>query len=79
MQTQKGNVQGQRVHGAWGFVSHFPPASVTVGMVAVPQNTVVLGLVLRLGPGDGEGGFVSKQAAGEPGRNPWYPAAGTTY
>lgn len=56
-----------------------PPASVTVEMVAVPQSTVIVGLILGLGPRDGEGGLASSQGAREPGRDPWDPVAGTTY
>lgn len=56
-----------------------PPASVTVEMVAEPQNTVILSLILGLGLRYGEGGLVSKQGAGELGRDPRNPGAATTY
>ena len=48
-------------------------------MVAEPQNTVILSLILGLGLQDGEGGLVSKQGAGELGRDSRNPGAATTY
>ena len=42
-----------------GLCLTFPPASVTVVIVAVPLSTVILGLILCLGPSDGEGGLLS--------------------
>lgn len=48
-------------------------------MVAEPQSTVILCLVLGLGPRDGERGLASRQGTGESDRNPWNPVGGTTY
>lgn len=44
-----------------GFCVTSPPVSLIVEMVAEPQSTVTLVLVLWLGPHDSEGGLVPKR------------------
>lgn len=48
-------------------------------MVTVPQNTVILNLVLGLGLCDSEHVLTSEEGAGGSGRDPWDPIAGPTY
>ena len=58
------------------FRLHFPLGShhcVSIHTTTRVQSTVIVGLVLRLGPLDGEGGFVPRDGPGEALRGPRGP------
>lgn len=57
-----------------GFGSRFPSACVTVRIItAVPQLTVIVGLILGPGPAGGQGGRATRVGAREPVRDPCGP------
>lgn len=66
--------KGRGVAEPGGLCLTSPPLPVTVEMVAEPENTVIVSLILRLGPRDGEGGFVPRDGSREATRDPRGPA-----